>query len=107
MSSNYMQEANALADKLRGKTARAAAKSRPGRAPANEPTRLQTLILAHMRRFFLENDQLPPVSEVSKTMGLAHGSAHHHIIKLTALGFLEPNAVGKLRFARTENRGTP
>ncbi|WP_422846885.1 hypothetical protein ACOYR4_13000 [Acidovorax sp. M14] len=90
---SYMQEANAIADRLRGK----APARRKKAAAASE---LQLQVLDFMRTFLSENDQLPPVHSVAKRFDLAISSADWHIRALLRLGFLERNAVGKLRFAR-------
>lgn len=96
--SNFMQEANDIAARLR-----------PGSQPARSTLRrqkaavasgLQLQVLEYMRTFLAENDQLPPVHNVAVRFGLALSSADWHIRTLVRLGFLERNAVGKLRFPR-------
>lgn len=86
-----------------------AARLRPGSQPTRTPARrqkaavasgLQLQVLEYMRTFLAENDQLPPVNSVAVRFGLALSSADWHIRTLLRLGFLERNAVGKLRFPR-------
>ncbi|KRC36254.1 hypothetical protein [Acidovorax sp. Root219] len=67
------------------------------------PTATQLLVLAYMREFFATEDQLPPVPLVAKHFGWASpNGAQFHIDGLLRLGYLERNAVGKLRFPRKE-----
>ena len=88
---NYMTEANAIAGSLRG--VRLHKQCGPS-ARALE-------VLAFMREFFVENDQLPPVAVISRHFGwAAQNSADCHIAALLRHKLVEGNAVGKLRFAR-------
>lgn len=58
-------------------------------------------VLAFMREFFAENDQLPPAAVISGHFGWASPSAADcHIVTLLRHKLVERNAVGKLRFAR-------
>lgn len=73
--------------------------------PANPPTRGPSAralqVLAFMREFFAENDQLPPAAVISGHFGWASASAADcHIATLLRHRLVERNAVGKLRFAR-------
>ena len=100
---NFMAEANAIADAIRsGKPAR-----RPfRRQPATEATPTQLLVLAYMREFFEKEDQLPPVATVAKHFGWASANgAQFHIDGLVRHGLLEHNACGKYRFARPAGEG--
>lgn len=91
---NYMAEANAIAAVLRGKAS-------PTGRKATEPTPRNWQVLAFMREFFAQNDQLPPVSVTSSHFGWqSMGAAHSHVDALLRHGLVERNAVGKLRFAR-------
>ena len=88
---SYMQEANVIASELPGK-----AKPSDG-----QPTQRNLEVLAFMREFFEENDQLPPVATVCKHFGWRSLQAgQDHVNALSRHGLLERNAVGKLRFAR-------
>ncbi len=89
-----MAEANAIAARLRGgpvvKVQRAAL----------APTAKNLEVLAYMREFFEENDQLPPVSRIASHFGMNVAGADWHIQMLLRFGEVERNSVGKLRFAR-------
>lgn len=91
-----MAEANAIATRLRGgpvvKVQRAAL----------APTTRNLEVLAYMREFFEENDQLPPVSKIAAHFGIANAAADWHVQALIRLGKVERNAVGKLRFKRVK-----
>lgn len=89
---NYIEEANAIAARLR-----------PAPAPrvAAGPTPKALAVLAYCREFFAENDQLPPQAVISGHFGWASlNAAQVHIDALIRHKLLERNAVGKLRFAR-------
>ena len=90
----YGAEANAIAVRLRG--------GRPARAQraALEPTTKNLEVLAYMREFFDENDQLPPVARVAEHFGMTLNGADWHVQMLLRFGEVERNSVGKLRFAR-------
>ena len=89
-----MAEANAIAAQLRGK-------AKPTGRKATGPTPRNQDVLAFMREFFVENDQLPPVERIAKHFGWASmQSAHCHLEALQKHGLIERNAVGKFRFAR-------
>ena len=89
-----MAEANAIAASLRGRA------SPPGKK-ATGPTPRNLDVLAFMRQFFAQNDQLPPVTTVCEHFGwAAPQSAQSHIDALARHGLIERNAVGKWRFAR-------
>ena len=91
---SYMAEANAIAAQLRGK-------AKPTGRKATGPTPRNQDVLAFMREFFAENDQLPPVERIAKHFGWASlQSAHCHLEALQKHGLIERNAVGKFRFAR-------
>lgn len=91
---SYILEANAIAARLRG--------GRPVRAQraALAPTAKNLEVLAYMREFYLENDQLPPVSRIASHFGMNGAGADWHIQMLLRFGEVERNSVGKLRFAR-------
>lgn len=89
-----MEEANAIAARLRGGPVRQA------RGPAAAPTAKNLEVLAYMRDFFRENDQLPPVATIAEHFGMNTTGADWHIKALLRLGRVERNAVGKLRFTR-------
>jgi len=94
---NFMADANAIAARLRGQPVRHGR----GRS-ATGPSRKNLEVLAYMREFFRENDQLPPVSRIASYFGMNVAGADWHIKALLRFGRLERNAVGKLRFARKE-----
>lgn len=88
---NEWQQANAIADRLRGRPARAreAMSSRAGE------------VLAFLREFHAAQDQLPPLSEIKRHFGWASlGAAQWHMERLERAGAIERNAVGKYRFFR-------
>lgn len=97
---SYMQEANAIAARLRSSSA----PHRPSRSGCHARTTASPValdVLAFMRRFFAENDQLPPLSAISKAFGWASDqTGHGHVNTLLRFGHLERNAVGRWRFAR-------
>jgi len=93
----YMREANAIAASLRGQPVRHGR----GRQAAG-PSRKNLEVLAYMREFFRENDQLPPVSRIASYFGMNVAGADWHIKALLRFGRIERNAVGKLRFARKD-----
>ncbi len=111
---SYMTEANDIAAKLRRQPAPA---GKPGRRAANgsaasrcrlpaAPTSRQLEVLAFMREFFAQNDQLPPAATISAHFGWSAPSAcGDHIKALKRHGLIERNAVGKLRFAREAQGG--
>lgn len=91
-----MAEANAIAAHLRGK----GLPTRTRRGPNGKPTVRNLEVLAFMRAFFEENDQLPPVAQIARHFGWALNAADSHIANLLRHGLVERNATGKLRFAR-------
>lgn len=96
---SYMQEANAIAARLR--PGRMPSYSGPHKRTTASPRALE--VLAYMRSFFAENDQLPPVAQIARAFGwVGDNAAHHHVVQLLAFGYLERNAVGRFRFARTK-----
>ena len=102
---NYMTEANTIAAALRGR-AGAMPRRRRGRGKATGLSASNQAVLAYMRAFFIDNDQLPPVSLIARHFGWSTlGAAHHHVVTLLRHGVVERNAVGKLRFARGMGMG--
>ena len=93
----YMTEANAIAAQLHGKTPPA---PRGGSPVRTTPSRHQLQVLAYLREFFAENDQLPPYSAIAEKFGIGLTGAEWHVKALIRFGRLKRNAVGKLRFAR-------
>lgn len=99
----YMHEANAIAARLRG----------GGRTPSHTGPRKAVMasaisleVLAFMRQFFADNDQLPPLSVIARAFGWSCvGAAQYHTELLARFGYIEKNAVGKWRFARRANHG--
>lgn len=62
----------------------------------------QTEVLAYMREFLAENDQLPPNSAMRARFGWSSDNAAFEVIAaLAKKGYLERNAVGKYRFTRS------
>ena len=98
----YMTEANAIAAQLQGKTPPSA--RRGGTPVRSTPSKYQLKVLAYMREFFAENDQLPPYSAIAEQFGIGLTGAEWHVKALIRFGRLERNAVGKLRFARPLER---
>ena len=100
---SYMSEANAIATRLR--RTRPAPKPRWPSMPAagkqqSELTEKQLEILAFMREFLAEQDQLPPVSIVGERFGMNPNGAQWHLAEMARKGALEKNAAGRWRFAR-------
>lgn len=94
---SYMHEANAIAAALRGKPAPVrSARSRMALTASSHNLE----VLAFMREFFAENDQLPPVAVVARHFGCAAATADWHIQALIKHGLLQRNVLGKLKFAR-------
>ena len=93
----YGAEDNAIAARLRG------GRAVKVRRAAMAPTEKNLEVLAYMREFYLENDQLPPVAIIAKHFGMNTTGADWHAKALLRLGMVERNAVGKLRFARKES----
>ncbi|CAA2106061.1 hypothetical protein [Variovorax paradoxus] len=61
----------------------------------------QAEVLAFMREFFAENDQLPPAASLRTRFGWASdNAAATYLITLAKKGYIEHNAVGKYRFTR-------
>lgn len=101
------REANRIADQLRGGTRAAKAAPTPrwptapatgGKLTALTPVQLE--ILAFMREYLAENDQLPPVSQVGAQFGMHATGAQWHLAELGRKGALEKNAAGRWRFPR-------
>lgn len=102
MSGNYMTEANAIANALRGKACGSGKPARRG--PTKAPSASNLEVLAYMRAFFADNDQLPPIAVISSHFGWVGASAAAwHVSALRRFGYVESNAVGKLRFKRAAN----
>lgn len=99
---SYMTEANIIADQIRGQ----GDKRKGGKAERLTPSKHQLDVLAFMRSFFAENDQLPPYSVIAEHFGIRPTGAEWHVNKLIKFGRLERNVVGKLRFARAKG-GAP
>lgn len=101
------REANRIAAQLRGgnRGTKAPAPRWPS-IPAAEGKKLTALtpvqieILAFMREYLAENDQLPPVSQVAAKFGWNPNGAQWHLVELGRKGALEKNAAGRWRFAR-------
>jgi hypothetical protein len=72
-----------------------------------QPSERSLQVLAFMRDFFVENDQLPPAEVIAKHFGWASvNSACTHLSALRRHGLVETNACGKLRFARATPNAT-
>lgn len=80
-----------------------AARLRPGprrRGPAKGPSARNLEVLAYLREFFAENDQLPTVKLISARFGFCGNAVQEHLVALERHGLIEKNAVGRWRFAR-------
>lgn len=97
---NYMTEANAIAEMLRGGGKQKPPEARRTRGPAKRASAKQLELLQFMREFLAENDQLPPYTVIGSHFGLRASGVQWHLNQLERLGYVERNAVGKLRFAR-------
>lgn len=72
-----------------------------------QPTERSLQVLAFMREFLAENDQLPPACAIAKHFGWASANAaQEHINSLRGHGLVETNACGKLRFVRATPNAT-
>ena len=97
----YMHEANAIAAHLRSGE-RMPSRTGPRKAVAASAISLE--VLAFMRQFFADNDQLPPMAVIARAFGwVSDAAAQHHMELLARFGHIEKNAVGKWRFARGMN----
>jgi hypothetical protein len=109
---SYMQEANAIAAALRGGRAVAARQhvqaaasphaTRRTRGRPTSPSPRNLAVLAYMREFFQQNDQLPPMSAIAAHFGVEVSAAYEQTLALRRFGLVELNAVGKLRFVRAD-----
>ncbi len=71
------------------------------------PSERSLQVLAFMREFLAENDQLPPACVIAKHFGWASANAAcTHLSALRRHGLVETNACGKLRFVRTPAQET-
>lgn len=62
----------------------------------------QAEVLDYMRSFFFENDQLPPAHCIADWFKFSSlNAATEHLKRLEAVGALERNANGKMRFSRS------
>ena len=119
--SDYMHEANAIAARLRrggaggvGATVAGAAAGtsaglrRAGRPRLRGASPMALRVLAFVRQFFADNDQLPPAVAVAAEFGwVSTQSAFDHLRALERFGYIERNAVGKWRFARAHVPAVP
>lgn len=65
-------------------------------------TAKQAEVLAFMRGFFAENDQLPPARVIRERFGWASdNAAADFVAALMRKGHLERNAIGRYRFTRS------
>ena len=71
-------------------------------------TARQAMVLAFMRDFFAENDQLPTAAAMRKRFGWASdNAAASYLQTLAKKGVIEHNAVGRYRFARQKPAAAP
>ena len=64
-------------------------------------TETQQKVLAYLRQFHAEQDQLPPAHAIAAHFGWkSQNAAHEHLQALEAQGHIERNAVNKYRFKR-------
>lgn len=62
----------------------------------------QADVLAFMREFFAENDQLPAGPEIARHFGFRSPNAgFEYLVALEKKGCIERNAVGRYRFTRS------
>lgn len=102
---DYMQEANAIAERLRHSSKQAARKPRwttmpPAGKRRADLTPIQIEMLDYMREYLQENDQLPPVVAVADRFEMNPNGAQWHLAEMARKGALEKNAAGRWRFAR-------
>ena len=97
---NFMTEANTIANQLRGVHI---PRKRGGTRRRETLSEKQIEILAFMREYFAENDQLPSVATTAQRFDMNNAGADWHIKALIRLNRLERNAAGKLRFARRKD----
>jgi repressor LexA len=73
-----------------------------------ELTEKQKAILAFMRQYFEQNDQLPPVDKLREHFNWkSSNAAAEHLQTLARKGVIEHNANGKYRFTRTVSTTSP
>lgn len=97
----FLSDSNAIAAALlAGAKPSGRSVNRGGAKPAVVPSAVNLEVLAFLRAYFAENDQLPSVSVVARRFGWALGSAEWHLRQLRRFGLVEPNAAGRLRFVR-------
>lgn len=66
-------------------------------------TETQKKLLAFMRAFFAENDQLPTIAATKAHFGWkSNNTVAARFYALEAKGFIEKNAVNRYRFTRTK-----
>lgn len=66
-------------------------------------TSKQEKVLAFLREFFLENDQIPTIKVINKRFGWRADHAGWLVLnQLAARRLIEKNACNKYRFARTK-----
>jgi Mn-dependent DtxR family transcriptional regulator len=65
-------------------------------------TARQKEYLECIRKFFAENDQLPPILVLARAMGVTNTSAQGVVERLVDAGELQYNSVGRVMFARGE-----
>ena len=57
--------------------------------------------LSEMRRFYNENDMLPPVDRLAKIMSVHPNAAQEALKRLELAGVIQKNSVNKWMFARS------
>lgn len=96
------QEANRIADRLRGIKRTATPKPKKPVAPKRERTTAAS-VYEFLREFFAENDQLPPALAISAHFGWkSHTRAFEVLAQLAKSGLIEHNSLGKYRFTRKQ-----
>lgn len=97
----FLSDSNAIAAALQaGAVPKGRSVCRGGARAAVVPSAVNLEVLAFLRAYFAENDQLPSLSVVAQRFGWAVASAEWHLRQLRRFGFVEPNAAGRLRFVR-------
>lgn len=70
-------------------------------AVSTDLTARQREVLAYMRAFLADNDQMPPLQLIADHFGYrAAAGAQFQVLALKRKGYLEANATGKVRFVR-------
>lgn len=57
-------------------------------------------LMDYMKKFFLNNDQLPPSAKIAKYFGVCTNAIFERLQRLEREGIIKKNSVGKYMFVR-------